>query len=688
MSKANSGISRAEKRKKLVVRIIASVLAFLMIAGMAYTTIFYLVTAVSAESDIETSMIETSSLKDSGDVLIRVGLMYESNLTTGFQTTTDEGFILGIQEPDGRCEFEEIWELHETKISCTADENLSKTYMTYLIAEDEDETVIGGYHIQVDADHLDRDEVEDLISDTRRKVNRLGLYIIPSYIYTGYALRIGAFATYEEAEDYLEDVEDIYDDEIVSIVSPARSCVSVLCPDTDEILFEYDCGRKTELGIAAMENDDGNTYLKTPAGNVYDGVFCFSRYNNGETDGVQLVNIVPLESYIAGVLPYEISSSWPVETQKAFAVTVRSYTLTHLNRHGDYHFDICNNTHCQTYKGAGDINKRVMDAVLDTEGMVLTYDDSIVNAYYASSMGGVTVSAKDAWGQDIPYLQAMETPWENYMAHNNGFWMAEVSPDELAERLIRMGYTQIEGDIEEIEITEFGEDSTYVTELTIIDEYGNELVIEKADNVRVALSNWLKSANFVVGRGEVDYTEHVVISEQEDEEEYEDFVSYDDLAEDYGLDYGYINLGGTYVLTADGYEKINKKDVGSTDILTAEGLHTHQKKDVFVMSHQNAAAFLGEEYLKYATYEEEAKEIEHNVTIDTDKSTSEVLYKTAYADDEDNFIFVGKGWGHGVGMSQYGARDMASLGYSAEEILAAYFRDTEIMHYEDTDNFN
>ena len=688
MSKANSGISRAEKRKKLVVRIIASVLAFLMIAGMAYTTIFYLVTAVSAESDIETSMIETSSLKDSGDVLIRVGLMYESNLTTGFQTTTDEGFILGIQEPDGRCEFEEIWELHETKISCTADENLSKTYMTYLIAEDEDETVIGGYHIQVDADHLDREEVEDLISDTRRKVNRLGLYIIPSYIYTGYALRIGAFATYEEAEDYLEDVEDIYDDEIVSIVSPARSCVSVLCPDTDEILFEYDCGRKTELGIAAMENDDGNTYLKTPAGKVYDGVFCFSRYNNGETDGVQLVNIVPLESYIAGVLPYEISSSWPVETQKAFAVTVRSYTLTHLNRHGDYHFDICNNTHCQTYKGAGDINKRVMDAVLDTEGMVLTYDDSIVNAYYASSMGGVTVSAKDAWGQDIPYLQAMETPWENYMAHNNGFWMAEVSPDELAERLIRMGYTQIEGDIEKIEITEFGEDSTYVTELTIIDEYGNELVIEKADNVRVALSNWLKSANFVVGRGEVDYTEHVVISEQEDEEEYEDFVSYDDLAEDYGLDYGYINLGGTYVLTADGYEKIDKKDVGSTDILTAEGLHTHQKKDVFVMSHQNAAAFLGEEYLKYATYEEEAKEIEHNVTIDTDKSTSEVLYKTAYADDEDNFIFVGKGWGHGVGMSQYGARDMASLGYSAEEILAAYFRDTEIMHYEDTDNFN
>ena len=106
------------------------------------------------------------------------------------------------------------------------------------------------------------------------------------------------------------------------------------------------------------------------------------------------------------------------------------------------------------------------------------------------------------------------------------------------------------------------------------------------------------------------------------------------------------------------------------------------------MSHQNASAFLGDEYLKYVTYEEPEPVIEHNVTIDTDRSTSEVLYKVAYAEDDDNFIFVGKGWGHGVGMSQYGARDMAGLGYNAEEILAAYFKDTEIMHYEDTDNFN
>mgnify|MGYP001179347812 FL=1 len=188
------------------------------------------------------------------------------------------------------------------------------------------------------------------------------------------------------------------------------------------ILFEYDCGGESELGLKAHEDKNGNTYIMTPARNVYDGVFCFKRYDNGETDGVSLINILPLEAYIAGVLPYETSNSWLPETLKAFAVTVRSFTLTHLNKHKQYGFDLCTTTECQVYKGAGRINENVMNAVLETKGDVMTYDGDIVNAYYSSSMGGVTVSAKDAWGSstEYPYLAAVETPWENYMVHNNG----------------------------------------------------------------------------------------------------------------------------------------------------------------------------------------------------------------------------------------------------------------------------
>ena len=121
--------------------------------------------------------------------------------------------------------------------------------------------------------------------------------------------------------------------------------------------------------------------------------------------------------------------------------------------------------------------------------------------------------------------------------------------------------------------------------------------------------------------------------------------------------------------------------------MTGSGEVRHEKKDIFVMARQNTAAYLGEEYLIYNETEKTPEE-EHVTQIVEDKSTSEVLYKIAYAEDEDNFIFVGKGWGHGVGMSQYGARDLAGKGYSAKEILEAYFTDTRIIDFEDTVNFN
>ena len=53
--------------------------------------------------------------------------------------------------------------------------------------------------------------------------------------------------------------------------------------------------------------------------------------------------------------------------------------------------------------------------------------------------------------------------------------------------------------------------------------------------------------------------------------------------------------------------------------------------------------------------------------------------KTATASNSSNFIFVGKGWGHGVGLSQYGVKDLADFGYSYDKILAAYVPDATII---------
>lgn len=682
-----------EERKKRAVRVLAMILAILMVAGAATYTIMILASAVSANEAVEISTsIDTSSLKDSEDVRVRVGLMYDDNITVGFQTETTNGYTIGLQDLYNDKDFVEIWELDETVLSVTSDANLSKNSMTYLIADAIKDAKVGGYHIEVHCDAYNQKEFYNLIEKKRSEIENWGLDLIPAYIYSGYALRIGCFFKYSEAEKYLEVVEDIFDSLQVTVAYPTSTAVSVINPYTDQILFELDCGGEYELGLMAKEDRWGNAYIETPAGNVYDGVFAFKRYNNGETDGVSLINVIPLEAYIAGVLPYETSNTWPMETQKAFAITVRSYTLTQMDKHGSYDFDLCNTTHCQVYKGAGRINDSVMQAVSETKGKVITYDGSIISAYYSSSMGGVTVSAKDAWGGtgSYPYLQAVETPWEKYMVHSNGFWITEISPQALLDRLHQAGYSSLSGSIKNVFIEELATNSTYVKVLGVTDSYGNTIYISNTDTVRTSLTPYVKSANFVVGKGSVEYTEAVVV-----EEDYEYADKYDDVVY-YEKDFGYIGLSEFTVMTDAGIrvgertEEIkNGRRSSNVRILTGDDEVSYLRKDVFVMSVENASAFLGEDYnyaVEYQKQEEEKKE--NNTSVIEEKSTEDVLYKIAYAEDENNFIFVGKGWGHGVGMSQYGARDLAELGYSAEEILLAYFTDIKIMDYSRADNFN
>lgn len=676
-----------EERKKTIMRIVALLMAILMVAGSAYYAIYLMTSSVSAADPVqEIEIMNTSSLKNSGDVPVRVGLMTGDNITVGFEVTTTDGFVVGIAETTGKCGFTPIWELDCTLLSAATDGNLAKRNMTYSVTWEAANTVVGGYHVQMDCDAYDRTEYTTLLEKAKAGMAGTGLQVIPAYVYTGYTIRFGAFTTRAEAEKRVAAVQELFPSETVYVTGASKTSVTLLNPENDDILFEYDCGGQTELGLQAKTDKNGNTYLKTPAANVYDGTFVFSRYNNGKIDGVQLTNILPLEAYISGVLPYEISNTWPLETLKAFAITVRSFTLTHLNRHSDTDNDMCNTAHCQVYKGAGRVNRAVMDAVQGTAGQVMTYNGEIIGAYYSSSMGGTTVSAKDAWGGDVPYLQAMATPWEDYMHHENAFWIVEMTPAQLAERLRQAGHS-IRGDVTDIRILQLAENSTYIKVLQVTDSTGNVVKISGTDAVRTSLTPSIKSSNFVVGRGKVEYTEHIQETVQvqqpaetpartEKDEPVSESKKETTTLHEYDKDFGYIDLYGFHVLTA-AKEHVSDIDFSVT-LMTGDGEYVYERSDIFVVSGESAGAFTGEQSVIRET--EKVPE-ENHVTETLEKSTETVLYKVAYADNPNNFIFVGKGWGHGVGISQYGAYDLANMGYSFRQILEMYFKGITLTGY-------
>ena len=119
-----------------------------------------------------------------------------------------------------------------------------------------------------------------------------------------------------------------------------------------------------------------------------------------------LVNEVPLETYLRGVVPNEIGTSAPLPALQAQAILARTYVLRNLRRFAIDDYELCADPHCQVYYGLSGVSSSTDKAIATTQGKVLTYQNELVDALYSSTTGGVTASFSDVWnGKDRPYLQ-------------------------------------------------------------------------------------------------------------------------------------------------------------------------------------------------------------------------------------------------------------------------------------------
>ncbi|MEO1209454.1 MAG: SpoIID/LytB domain-containing protein [Cyanobacteria bacterium J06638_20] len=120
-----------------------------------------------------------------------------------------------------------------------------------------------------------------------------------------------------------------------------------------------------------------------------------------------LVNNVSIETYLRGVVPFEIGPGAPPTTIQAQAILARTYALRNLRRFtiDDYH--LCADTQCQVYRGLSGAATSTDRAIAATAGLVLTHNNELVDALYSSTTGGVTAAFSHVWnGPDRPYLRA------------------------------------------------------------------------------------------------------------------------------------------------------------------------------------------------------------------------------------------------------------------------------------------
>jgi stage II sporulation protein D len=165
-------------------------------------------------------------------------------------------------------------------------------------------------------------------------------------------------------------------------------------------------------------------------GNAYRGSLLVHRV--GAT--LTVVNRLPLDRYLRGVVPWEMPDDWHGEALRAQAVVARSYALATL-KPGTL-FDLYADTRSQVYGGVQAEAVTTNLAIGSTAGRVLTWNGRVATTFYHSTSGGRTVSIEEAWPRatPVPYLVSVPDPHDTLSKHHR-WGMVKLTPAQVGRKL-------------------------------------------------------------------------------------------------------------------------------------------------------------------------------------------------------------------------------------------------------------
>ena len=228
----------------------------------------------------------------------------------------------------------------------------------------------------------------------------------------------------------------------------ASTKAQVLDAKTNKLLYEMEKMKGYELkpyhGMIAIKIDGKYHKIKTDqiiikpedSGFVsvkkkwYRGSFKIINDNNAIT----VMNDLPLELYIRGVVPSEMPSAWEHEAHKAQAIAARSYAVANMGKRAKYGYDLKDTPEDQAYGGASAETVQTNNAVEETEGIVLICQGKIVPAYYSASAGGKTVNASQVWTHDLPFIKSVPSFDDGVKKNGHGVGMSQYGANNLAKR--------------------------------------------------------------------------------------------------------------------------------------------------------------------------------------------------------------------------------------------------------------
>ncbi len=468
--------------------------------------------------------------------------------------------------------------------------NINGTFVQYDFNEDRDKEnkmIQGPIHIQIGESFNHLEEAQSFLQSLPKFKGK------PYIAYeNGWKVWIGLYTSNRTAQEAIEEMKESISGEEFKIISEDSKRIQVL-DRSGQILLMYHSGNTPHAFRAIYKNNTTN--LIQLDGKNFRGDLLVTR--NSDSD-LTVINRLNLEEYLYGVVPREMSGEWPIEAQKAQAIAARNFTVKNLNNHAHYGFDLCATTHCQAYGGYDIEHPKSRMAVDQTRGVLLTYKDEVITAFYHSNSGGCTENSENVWSAALPYIQGVEDPYS--IGCPNDKWTFTYTKKQIEDILSSKGISV--GSLTNMAVTEYSKNGR-VLKLKI-DGTSGSTTLEKEKIRSIFGYNNIKSTWFELS-GNVDHSIYVLEGDP--------------------LSSKQLNLKDKFVVNSEGVKPL--------------------------ASSQSPYLFNGTRCQSVST------------------SASK------------EYVFTGKGWGHGLGMSQWGAKKMAEDGFNYEQILTHYYTGTNVRRF-------
>ena len=147
-----------------------------------------------------------------------------------------------------------------------------------------------------------------------------------------------------------------------------------------------------------------------------------------------VVNKLPLDRYLRGVVPWEMPDDWHPEALRAQSVVARSYALATLKP--STRFDLYADTRSQVYGGITAEAASTNRAIGSTAGRVLLWQGRVATTFYHSTSGGKTAAVAEVWPRaaSVPYLVSVPDPHDNLSKHHR-WGPVQLTPREVGKKL-------------------------------------------------------------------------------------------------------------------------------------------------------------------------------------------------------------------------------------------------------------